>query len=198
MGSGWPGEEDGAGNVAVGLSGGSTLFPRNDRARSRHCSASLSIRSTSTSTDTLSLSSVARTESEKDFNHMVFDIGYIYFFKWLSQLLYSERLSQVKQSSARVRAEAHVYTCLSGPSWFHRGHLCFRKINTTQWNLHPGIRPGPEGLFIPSLVKQGVGNSASISHAALFSLIWTHSCLQMCNMCDVWNLQHHRKDLSPL
>lgn len=56
MGSGWPDEGEDAGDMAVGLSGGSTLFPINDLARSRHCSASLSIRSTSR--DTRSLSSV--------------------------------------------------------------------------------------------------------------------------------------------
>lgn len=94
MGSGWPDEEEDAGDMAVVLSGGLTLFPINDLARSRHCSASLSIRSTPN--DTLSLSSVARTESEtvirkiiprcltkftyKQAHHMVFGIGYIFFF----------------------------------------------------------------------------------------------------------------------
>lgn len=93
MGSGWPDEEDDAGDMAVVLSAGSALFPINDLARSRHCSASLSIRSTSK--DALSLSSVARTESEtvirkripgcfttcsyKKVHHKLFDIGYVSF-----------------------------------------------------------------------------------------------------------------------
>lgn len=93
MGSGWLNEEGDAGDTAVVLSGGSTLFPINDLARSRHCSASLSIRSTSN--DTLSLSSVARTEREtvrrnvvsrsltkcthKKTHQMVFDIGFIFW-----------------------------------------------------------------------------------------------------------------------
>lgn len=62
MGSDWLDEEDDAGGVEVVLSGGSTVFPINDLARSRHCSASRSIRSTSK--DMLSLSSEAGTESE--------------------------------------------------------------------------------------------------------------------------------------
>lgn len=62
MGSDLPDEEEDAGDMEVVLSRDSTLFPINDLARSKHCSASCSIRSNSN--DTLSLSSVARTENE--------------------------------------------------------------------------------------------------------------------------------------
>lgn len=57
--SDWPDEEEEPCDMEVVLS---TLFPRNDLARSRHCSASRSIRSSSKAT--LSLSSVGGTESQ--------------------------------------------------------------------------------------------------------------------------------------
>lgn len=57
--SDWPDEEEEPCDTEVVLS---TLFPINDLARSRHCSASSSIRSSSKAT--LSLSSVGGTESQ--------------------------------------------------------------------------------------------------------------------------------------
>lgn len=60
--SDWPEEEEEPCDTELVLSGDSTLFPINDLARSRHCSASRSIRSSSKAT--LSLSSVGGTESE--------------------------------------------------------------------------------------------------------------------------------------
>lgn len=58
------------------------------------------------------------------------------------------------------------------------------KVEFSSWH-HTRVLPG--------VVKQGVQQRASVFHAALFSLIWTYSSLQVSKTCDVWNLQHHRK-----
>lgn len=57
-GSDWPSEQEEEVGRGAERSGGSVLFPTNDLARSRHCSASLNIRSTSTAT-------ISRSSEEK-------------------------------------------------------------------------------------------------------------------------------------
>ena len=61
----WPGDkqEEAGAEAEAETSGGSALFPINDLARSRHCSASLNIRSPSTAT--ISFSSEARTDRKR-------------------------------------------------------------------------------------------------------------------------------------